>query len=59
MSFPLKQSIVSLSVLILNSAFAQTANPLDTIPEKMPFNVPYGAPISIERADGVLNAALA
>lgn len=59
MSFPLKQSIASLSVLVLNSAFAQTANPLDTIPEKMPFNIPYGAPISIERADGVLNAALA
>lgn len=34
------------------------ANPLDTIPEKMPFDVPYGTPITLERADAVLNAAL-
>jgi hypothetical protein len=25
------------------------ANPLDAVPEKMPFDVPYGAPISLER----------
>jgi len=35
------------------------ANPMDTVPEKMPFDVPYGAPISLERADAALNAALA
>lgn len=35
------------------------ANPLDTVPEKMPFDVPYGAPISLERAQGVIAAALA
>jgi glc operon protein GlcG len=53
-----KIGLIGLSVLALGSALAQTANPLDTIPEKMPFNIPYGAPISLERADGVLNGAL-
>ena len=34
-------------------------NPLDVVPEKMPFGVPYGAPISLERAQAAINAALA
>jgi uncharacterized protein GlcG (DUF336 family) len=33
--------------------------PLDNIPEKMPFNVPYGAPISAERAQAVIQATAA
>ena len=33
-------------------------NPMDNIPERMPFDIPYGAPISLEKADAVLNAAL-
>lgn len=37
---------------------AQTANPLDTVPEKMPNDIPYGAPIVLERADRVLAAAV-
>jgi uncharacterized protein GlcG (DUF336 family) len=44
------------------SAFAQQAaapNPLDNVPDAMPFDVPYGAPISLERADAMLNAAVA
>lgn len=44
-------------------AFAQQAapapNPMDAIPEKMPFDIPYGTPISLERADALLNAAVA
>jgi uncharacterized protein GlcG (DUF336 family) len=36
----------------------QQPNPLDNIPEKLPFDVPYGAPISLDRADAVLTAAL-
>ena len=43
------------------SAFAQqpaaAPNPLDVVPEKMPFNVPYGAPISADRAHKVIEAA--
>lgn len=34
-------------------------NPLDTVPDKMPFDIPYGAPIVLERAQSVIAAALA
>lgn len=35
------------------------ANPLDTVPEKMPFDIPYGPGISLDKADAVLAAAVA
>ena len=35
------------------------ANPLDVVPEKMPFDVPYGAPIALERAQAAIAAATA
>ena len=44
------------------SGEAQTTapvNPLDAIPDNMPFDVPYGAPISLDRAEGVIAAAIA
>jgi len=34
------------------------ANPNDVIPEKLPFNVPYGAPISLEKAQAAIAAAM-
>jgi glc operon protein GlcG len=34
-------------------------NPLDAIPENMPFDVPYGAPISLDRAEVAIAAAVA
>jgi len=34
-------------------------NPLDVVPEKMPFNTPYGAPISLEKAQAAVQAAVA
>jgi uncharacterized protein GlcG (DUF336 family) len=34
-------------------------NPLDTIPDKMPFSTPYGAPISLARAQSAIAAATA
>jgi glc operon protein GlcG len=48
-------------VICAAPGWAQQAspNPMDAVPEKMPFDVPYGAPISLERADAALNAALA
>ena len=36
---------------------AAAANPLDAVPEKMPFDVPYGAPIVLERALAAIAAA--
>jgi len=38
---------------------APAPNPLDTVPDKMPFDVPYGAPITLERAEAVIAAAVA
>lgn len=37
---------------------ATPANPLDAVPEKMPFDVPYGAPITLERALTAIAAAV-
>ena len=34
------------------------SNPLDVIPEEMPFDVPYGLPISLDRAQAVIHAAV-
>ncbi|HXY61661.1 MAG TPA: heme-binding protein, partial [Nitrospirota bacterium] len=34
-------------------------NPLDNVPEKMAFDIPYGAPISLDRAEAAINAAIA
>ena len=46
------------------AAIAQTPTlaapyPLDNVPEKMGFNLPYGAPIGAERAQAVIQAAAA
>ncbi|MGA7560015.1 MAG: heme-binding protein [Terriglobales bacterium] len=36
-----------------------TSNPLDVIPDEMPFDVPYGRPISLAQARAVIQAAVA
>jgi len=44
------------------SGQAQTppaVNPLDAVPENMPFDVPYGAPISLDQAQIAIAAAIA
>ena len=33
--------------------------PLDAVPDKIPFDVPYGAPISLDRAEAAIAAAVA
>ena len=35
------------------------SNPLDAVPNEMPFDVPYGLPISLDRAQAVIRAAVA
>jgi glc operon protein GlcG len=37
----------------------QTPNPLDFVPDEIPFDVPYGPAISLDRAEAVLDAAVA
>ena len=36
-----------------------SSNPLDAIPDEIPFDVPYGPPISLDQAQAVINAAVA
>src|ERR1700743_3428110 len=36
-----------------------SSNPLDAIPDEIPFDVPYGPPISLDRALAVIHAAVA
>ena len=59
--------LVALAVSLLASGAARaqqtqqppTQNPLDVVPDKMPFDIPYGAPISLSRAQAVVAAAQA
>ena len=54
-------AMVAVAVLGVGSVQAQQAapaNPLDAIPDKMPFDVPYGAPISLDRANAVIGAVV-
>jgi glc operon protein GlcG len=37
----------------------ESSNPLDAIPDDMPFDVPYGPTISLDRAQAVIHAAVA
>ncbi len=54
-------AIIGTALLIGSPIWAQqsTANPLDLVPENMPFDTPYGASISLERAQAAINAAVA
>src|SRR5579862_2827798 len=54
----LSTTMLGTALLLAGHSYAQQPNPLDVVPEKMPFDVPYGAPISLEHADAVLAAAL-
>ena len=38
---------------------ARPPNPLDAVPDEIPFDVPYGRPISLERAQAAIYAAVA
>jgi uncharacterized protein GlcG (DUF336 family) len=40
-------------------AAAPAAPDLNAIPDKMPFNLPFGPPISLDRAQGLIQAAVA
>jgi glc operon protein GlcG len=57
-----------LTLALLGAALAGSAgsnaqqppgNPLDVVPDKMPFDLPYGPPIPLERASAVIAAAIA
>ena len=48
----------AVSVIAAGAAHAQAPD-LNAIPEAMPFNIPYGAPISAEKAQGLIQLAVA
>ena len=62
---PLKSAltVAALGTLLIAGASLaqqpQKPNPFDVIPDKMPNDIPYGAPISLAQADAALSAALA
>jgi glc operon protein GlcG len=45
-------------VLATSAVFAQQPNPMDNVPDKMPFDIPYGAAISLERAQAAIAATV-
>ena len=52
--------VLAAAALGPGAAFAQqhAQNPLDAIPDKMPFNVPYGPPISLAQAQAAIQATM-
>ena len=59
MTHRLRAAILTAFLGACGAASAQQANPLDVIPDKMPFSAPYGAPISLARAEAAIAAATA
>ena len=52
-------AILGSALFVAAESQAQQANPLDSVPDSMPFDVPYGAPISLDKADAAIAAAVA
>lgn len=48
----------STKAAIAIDAALTASNPLDVIPNEIPFDVPYGPPISLDRAQAVIHAAV-
>jgi uncharacterized protein GlcG (DUF336 family) len=59
MTLRLRVAALTAFLGVCGVAGAQPANPLDVIPDKMPNATPYGAPISLSRAQGAIAAAIA
>ena len=54
-----RAALASAALVAMTGAGAQPPYPLDAIPEKMPFDIPYGPPVSLARAQSAIAAALA
>jgi glc operon protein GlcG len=53
----LPQALFGLALLAAAGPAAAQQNPLDKVPEKMPFATPYGPPIDLKRAEAAIQAA--
>jgi uncharacterized protein GlcG (DUF336 family) len=49
----------ALAAFALCAAAQQPANPMDVVPDKMPNDIPYGTPISLDHAQAAISAAVA
>ena len=49
---------MSTNTQIAAEARPTSSNPLDAIPEEIPFDVPYGPPISLDQAQAIIQAAV-
>jgi glc operon protein GlcG len=64
MKLRIMTAIVLAAGLFAGAAYAQQAAPpaaapdLNAVPEKMPFNIPFGTPISADRAQSLIQAAV-
>jgi uncharacterized protein GlcG (DUF336 family) len=53
-------AVAAAMLLTVGAARAQQpANPANMVPDRMPFDVPYGAPITLDRAQAVIEAVMA
>ena len=52
-------AVATIMIAAASSCRAQAAISSDKVPERMPNDIPYGAPIDLKRADRVIDAALA
>ncbi|HLX81451.1 MAG TPA: heme-binding protein [Burkholderiales bacterium] len=52
-------AVLAAAAAVAVPGFAQQPNPLDNVPDKMPFDTPYGAPIPLDRAEAAIAAAVA
>ncbi|MGA8587034.1 MAG: heme-binding protein [Roseiarcus sp.] len=57
MTLRFRAAILTAFLVVCGAADAQQPNPLDVIPDKMPFTTPYGAPISLAHAEAAIAAA--
>ena len=54
-----RRNIMSSNITEVAIEVPPRSNPLDVIPDEMPFDVPYGRPISLAQARAVIQAAVA
>lgn len=52
------QLAICSAALLSANCFSQQPTARDAVPENMPFNAPYGAPITLDRAEAAIDAAV-
>ena len=55
----LKTAMAAVAFVAATNALAQQPNPMDNVPDKMPNDIPYGTPITLDKAQAAINAAVA